>query len=128
MPAGRWRIGMIHGTLPHLAQTGDRARYMRGDYRFVQVRRHVRQSFAGEYVQFIVFGHTHQVCQELEDGVTIFNPGGVVPSPGGGPSSVGILDISDAGITPQVIVLQHAPRRYSLAEMMLPWLGRGKSK
>ena len=113
-----WRIGLIHGTRPRLEELADRLRYVRGDHHFVDQRRHVLRAFADAGVHCIVFGHSHQACQEVQDGVLLFNPGGVVPSPGGGPSSVGILTVSAEGITSEVIPLRHPPRSLSLGEQI----------
>ena len=114
--AGHWRIGLVHGMRSRFQETADRLRYLQGDRRFLDQRLHVQSAFAGDGVRCIVFGHTHQVCHEVVDGVLLFNPGGVVPVPGGGPSSVGILEVTERGITGQVIVLRQPPRLLSLAE------------
>jgi uncharacterized protein len=114
--AGPWRIGVIHGTRPLRQQIADRLRYLGGDNRFRDQRRHVRQAFAEDNVHCIVFGHTHQVCRETVDGVLLFNPGGVLVPPGSRSSSVGLLDISDSAITARVILLQHPPRPLSGVE------------
>lgn len=126
--AGPWRIGLIHGTRSRSEELPDRMRYLRGDHRFLGQRSYVRQVFAQENVHCIVFGHTHQVCQETQDGILLFNPGGVVRSPGGGPSSVAILEIGSAGITPLLLPLRHLPDRYTLLEeMRRALLRKGKS-
>ena len=114
--AGAWRIGLIHGTCSRLAELSDRLRYVTGDHSFSDQRSHLLHVFADEAVHCIVFGHTHQACNDVRDGVLLFNPGGVARSPGGGPSSVGILDIDDTGIRGRVIALSRPPRSYSLAE------------
>jgi len=114
--AGGWRIGLIHGMRTRWQETPDRLRYVQGDHRFMDQRQYVRQRFAGDAPHCIVFGHTHQVCNEIQDGVLLFNSGGVVPSPGSGPSSVGILETSKDGITGQIIYLRYPPRRIALAE------------
>jgi uncharacterized protein len=115
--AGPYRIGLVHGARPHAQETADRLRYLRGDHRFVDARRHVRQVFAHDDVHCIVFGHTHQMCNEIVDGILLFNPGGVARSPGGDPSSVGLLEIED-GIRPLIIPLRYSPRRLSLVEQI----------
>jgi putative phosphoesterase len=107
--AGHWQIGLIHGDRSYLAETADRLRYLRGDHRFVDQRRYLLQVLAGQPVQCIVFGHTHQACNERQDGVLFFNPGGVVRSPGGGPSSVGILDVDSQGIAGAILALKNPP-------------------
>jgi putative phosphoesterase len=94
--AGHWQIGLIHGDRSYLAETADRLRYL-------------LQVLAGQPVQCIVFGHTHQACNERQDGVLFFNPGGVVRSPGGGPSSVGILDVDSQGIAGAILALKNPP-------------------
>jgi putative phosphoesterase len=120
--AGRWHIGLIHGTRSTWEQGADRLRYLGGDRRFADQRRFVRQAFAGDDVHCIVFGHTHQVCNETVDGVLLFNPGGVLVALGGWSSSVGLLEISDAGIIPRIILLQHPPRPLDrLDQTWLSW-------
>ncbi len=114
--AERWRIGLIHGMRTRWQETPDRLRYVQGDHRFMDQRQYIRQRFAGDVPDCIVFGHTHQICNEVRDGVLLFNPGGVVRSPGGGPSSVGILETNEDGITGQIIHLRYPPRRITLAE------------
>ena len=116
--AGPWRIGLIHGTRSRLQDTPDRLRYLSGDHRFLDQRQYVSQAFAADDVHCIVFGHTHQVCRERQGGVLLFNPGGVVRSPGGGPSSIGILDVGSQEITMSVIMLRQPPRCYTLAEQV----------
>ena len=131
--AGPWRIGLIHGHRSRLVETGDRYRYMRGDHKFADLRRYVRHAFDDQGgtvpnsadngndpppVHCIVFGHTHQVCQEMAGGVLLFNPGGVPRSLGGGPCRVGLLEISAAGIEARLILLQHPPRTYSARELV----------
>jgi putative phosphoesterase len=124
--AGPYRIGLVHGTRTRSQERADRLRYLGGDHRFIDQRRYVRQAFAHEDVQCIIFGHTHQVCNEIMDGILLFNPGGVVPSPGGGPSSVGLLEI-DGGIRPLIVPLRHPPRRLSVSEQF--WgIMRGQGK
>jgi putative phosphoesterase len=114
--AGDWRIGLIHGMRTRWQETPDRLRYVQGDHRFMDQRQYIRQRFAGDVLHCIVFGHSHQACNEVQDGTLLFNPGGVVRSPRGGPSSVGILETSTSGISGQIIQLQHPPRRITLAE------------
>ncbi len=116
--AGSWRIGMIHGTRPRGEERADRLRYLLGDLSFMDERRFVRQAFAGETVHCIVFGHTHEVCQEMQDGVLLFNPGGVMRSPRGSPPSVGILEVGKNGIEPQVIRLRRPPHPLSTSEWL----------
>ncbi len=114
--ADRWRIGLVHGMRSRLEEMADRLRYVRGDRRFRDQLLHVRSAFGEEDVRCIIFGHTHQTCNEVLDGVLMFNPGGVTPVPGGTPSSVGILDVTSEGITGQVILLSQPPRLLSLFE------------
>jgi hypothetical protein len=123
--AGRWRIGLIHGQQRHARQIADRLRYLGGDRSFRDQRQYVRQAFAGDAVHCIVFGHSHQVCQEIVDGVLLFNPGGVLRPPAGRASSIGLLEVSDAGITAQVIPLAHPPRPLSSLEQMRRSLREG---
>lgn len=116
--AGPWRIGLIHGMRGRGQELADRVRYVRGDHRFLDQRQYVLQAFAKDNVHCIVFGHSHQVCHEVQEGVLLFNPGGVVRSPGGGPSSVGILTASENGITAEVVSLRHPPRALSFGEQL----------
>lgn len=114
--ASGWRIGLIHGMRPRRDELPDRLRYLGGDHRFIGQRSYLLQSFAGANVQCIIFGHSHQACQMVQGGVLLLNPGGVVPSPGGGPSSVAILELDSAGIRPRLIPLRYPPRRYTVGE------------
>jgi hypothetical protein len=116
--AGAWRIGLIHGLRSRWQEMPDRMRYLRRDHRFLDQRSFVLQAFAGDSVQCVVFGHSHQACQEVQDGVLLLNPGGVVPSPGGGPSSVAILELDSAGVRSRLIPLRFPPQRFSLREEM----------
>ncbi len=119
--AGTWRIGLIHGTRPRLDEVGDRLRYLRGNYRFLEQRQSVQAAFAGETVHCIVFGHTHQVCNEVEGTVLLFNPGGVVRSWRGGPSSVGFLEIGGRGIRAYTVPLRRSPRTWTIPEQISRW-------
>jgi hypothetical protein len=116
--AGAWRIGLIHGTRPRDSETGDRLRYLVGDHRFIDQRRALLDVFAADCVHCIVFGHTHQACNEVQDGALLFNPGGVLRSFAGGPSSVGLLHIDAYGITGQIVLLRDPPHMYSLASQI----------
>ena len=115
--AGPYRIGLIHGMRQRDQETADRVRYLRGDHRFIDQRRYVHQAFARDHVDCIVFGHTHQVCHEIMDGILLFNPGGVVRSPRGDPSSVGILDIN-GGIHPSIVPLRYSLRPRTLSDQL----------
>lgn len=53
-----YRIGIIHGDGFH-STTLNRA----------------KQAFAGEKVDIVIFGHSHQPHKEIENGVLYFNPG-----------------------------------------------------
>jgi len=124
--AGRWRIGLIHGVRSRRAETPDRLRYLIGDHSFLGLRRYVRQAFSAEHVDCIVFGHSHQVCEEWQDGILLFNPGGVVRSPGGEPGSVAILEVGSAGIQALLVPLRNPPRRYTGLEQMKQAMSRRK--
>lgn len=124
--AGGQRIGVIHGTQSRLSETADRLRYLAGDHRFIDLRRHLLATFAGQDVQCIIFGHTHQVCCETDSDVLLFNPGGVVPSPGGDPSSIGVLDIGETTLSPRIQHLRCPPRGYTLAEQIRRAMSRGR--
>ena len=116
--AENWRIGLIHGTRLRSQEASDRLRYLLGDRSFREQQRFVRQAFADEAVHCIVFGHSHQVCHEMEEGILLFNPGGVVPSWRGGPSSVGLLEATGHGLVAQIIELRHPPQPLPLRERL----------
>jgi putative phosphoesterase len=104
---GQRRVGMIHGHQFETQHQGARSRLRR-----ILGRRpdpaalpgFLLQQFAGEEVDAIVFGHTHQPHITLHNGVRIFNPGSALAGPGRHPS-VGILDMGERSITGRVVYL-----------------------
>jgi hypothetical protein len=122
--AGSWRIGLTHGMRWRAVELPDRLRYLRGDHRFIDQRRSLCRAFAADGVHCIVFGHTHQVCNETQDGVLLFNPGGVTPTPGGGPSSIGMLEIDEAGIIGRILPLSRPPRLLTVEDLFQRTLKR----
>jgi uncharacterized protein len=57
-------------------------------------------------VQVVIHGHTHRAANQSHDGVLYFNPGSASrPGHPGGPLSLGLLEIDNSRIDPQVIVL-----------------------
>ena len=78
VPAGRFRIGMIHGSgMPH--DLSARAR----------VEFHVNE------VDAIVFGHSHIPVTGVLDSVYMMNPGSPTTRGRAGYTSVGIMDVGD---------------------------------
>lgn len=51
--------------------------------------------------QLVLFGHTHTAHEEYEDGIYYINPGAVTSYP----SSYAIIDISEAGIMPNILTI-----------------------
>jgi putative phosphoesterase len=104
---GQRRVGMIHGHQFEAQQGGawDRLRSMFGRRPDpVALPDFLVEQFAGEDVQAIVFGHTHQPYVKLHNGVRLFNPGSALARPGHRPS-VGILDMGKRGITGRIVYL-----------------------
>lgn len=54
-----------------------------------------RDSFEGENVDIIVFGHSHQPLMRETDGVTLFNPGSPTDKRREPQYSFGLLEIGD---------------------------------
>ncbi len=76
-PAGRFRIGLIHGWGPPDG-----------------IEERLALVFRDDPVDCVVYGHTHRPAHHLRNGVLFFNPG----SAGGGFTArrtVGILEITD---------------------------------
>lgn len=69
------------------------------------VFRNVKNEFAGENVDMIVFGHSHQPCNRVIDGVLMFNPGSPTDKRFAPYCSVGILHLGDK-VTGQIINLE----------------------
>ncbi len=70
------RIGIVHGWGPSHS-----------------LRQRLLSEFTG--VDAVLFGHTHEALQRIEDGVLWFNPGSVFAGRGALPGSLGILEIED---------------------------------
>jgi len=87
---GGKRIGLIHGdggTAAHQA----------------------RLAFAQDPVDCIVFGHSHQAMNRMEDGVLMFNPGSCTDPRGGAKPSIGFLYIDQEGIRGEIRYLNGRP-------------------
>ena len=86
---GPWRIGMTHGDSGSRgATTPERA----------------QRAFTD--VQCVVFGHSHQPMNEEVDGVLLFNPGSPTDRRTAPSFSYGLLHITEAGITGEIIRFQ----------------------
>lgn len=48
-------------------------------------------------VNWLLFGHTHRPCDEIDHGIHLFNPGAVGRTNKGSPPSVGMLTSSNGG-------------------------------
>jgi uncharacterized protein len=86
--AGKFRIGLTHG---FGAPNG--------------LLEWVKQQFAGDKVDAVVFGHSHHAMNEVIDGVLYFNPGTATDRRFSHELSIGVLDIDDSGITGRIIPL-----------------------
>ena len=76
LKAGRFTLGLIHGWGP---ATG--------------LRERVRPEF--DLIDCLVFGHSHEACNQVVDGELYFNPGSVSDPRGRGSASVGWLHIGE---------------------------------
>jgi uncharacterized protein len=57
-------------------------------------------------VQVVIHGHTHQAANKTHAGVLYFNPGSASrPGRPGGPLTMGILELSQGRVDPQIVVL-----------------------
>jgi putative phosphoesterase len=57
-------------------------------------------------VQVVIHGHTHNAANNTHAGVLYFNPGSASrPGHSGGPLSLGIIEIANGRIDPQIVVL-----------------------
>jgi uncharacterized protein len=86
--AGKFRIGLTHG----FGAPGPLVDW-------------VRHQFEGEKLDAIVFGHSHHAMNEVIDGVLMFNPGTATDRRFSREQTVGILDVTDSGITGRIIKL-----------------------
>ena len=55
----------------------------------------VRQKFSGEKVDGIVFGHSHQPYDRVEDGILMFNPGSALDTRFAAERAIGILHLEE---------------------------------
>lgn len=104
---GQRRVGMIHGHQFEAQQMGGWRRLRRAfGWRpdFAALPEFLLEQFAGEDVQAIVFGHTHQPYVTVHGGVRIVNPGSALPGAGRRPS-VGILDVGKHSIAGRIVYL-----------------------
>ena len=86
--AGKFRIGLTHGFgAPHGLV----------DW--------VGQQFVEDYVDAIVFGHSHHAVNEVIDGILFFNPGTATDRRFSQELSIGMLEIDDKGIKGRIIKL-----------------------
>jgi putative phosphoesterase len=87
LPVAGKRIGLIHGW---------GARY--------DLEARIVQAFAGETVDCIVYGHSHQPVCHVMGGILLFNPGSPTDRRNAPFPSLGLLTIGDA-ITGEIIAL-----------------------
>lgn len=85
---GGLRIGLIHGWG---APEGMVARLLR--------------EFAGDRLDCLVYGHTHEPCCRRQDGLLLFNPGSATDRRRMPWESVGLLEIEDGRIRGTIIPL-----------------------
>jgi putative phosphoesterase len=101
---GNRKVGMIHGHQGEQAEKWWGA--LRGKFArtspYERLYRYVEGQFEG--VDCIVFGHSHHPYVKVRNGILLFNPGAVAPSPGLRPS-VGILDVGERTITGRIVYL-----------------------
>lgn len=102
---GERRVGMIHGH-----QFEEQQRMRGGLWRIFyrpepgSMADFLLEQFAGEEVDAIIFGHTHQPYVKMHDGILLFNPGAALPGRDRRPS-VGILNVGERSITGKIIYL-----------------------
>lgn len=63
----------------------------------------VRANFAKDKVQVVIFGHSHQPCEELIDGILYFNPGSPNDTITAPYCSYGILEITAGKIKHKIV-------------------------
>ena len=61
----------------------------------------------GIHPDVVIFGHTHEACDIVEDGIRWLNPGSPVDRRFAARRSLGVLEISDAGVTFEIINADH---------------------
>lgn len=106
---GERQVGMIHGHQFGARRVGLKGRLRRLLGRWTEpepqdLETFLLSQFAGEDIDAIVFGHTHQPYVGMHDGVLLFNPGAALPGPDRHPSA-GILDIGECSITGKIVYL-----------------------
>ncbi|AKG33736.1 metallophosphoesterase family protein [Paenibacillus durus] len=77
------RIGMVHGHQPYTGRGTDG---------------NALRAFAGENLDCILFGHSHQPLMRSEDGILLFNPGSPTDKRREKLYSFGLLDIEEGKI------------------------------
>ncbi|MNV96722.1 phosphodiesterase [compost metagenome] len=77
------RIGMIHGHAPYSGRGTDG---------------NALKAFAGEQLDCILFGHSHQPLLRRENGLLLFNPGSPTDKRREKLYSFGLMDIEDGNI------------------------------
>jgi uncharacterized protein len=83
------RIGLTHGH-------GDRGRTMERAY----------QAFADQAPHCIVFGHSHQPCNMIYQGVLLFNPGSPTDKRREKYPSYGILEIFEGQVRGEIVLMR----------------------
>jgi uncharacterized protein len=78
------RIGMVHGHTPYSGKGTDG---------------NALKAFAGEEVDCILFGHSHQPLMRNENGILLFNPGSPTDKRREPLYSFGILDIENGAVS-----------------------------
>lgn len=73
-----WRIGLVHGNAGVGKTTPDRA----------------LNTFAGDNVNIVVFGHSHIPYLQQKDGILLFNPGSPTDKRSQPDYSLGIIEVS----------------------------------
>ena len=87
--ADHHKIGVIHGWGdPH------------------KIARTVLQEFKNDGVQCVVFGHSHQVFNEVIDGVLMFNPGSPTDTIYAHFKSYGILETYPDGVRGEIVTIE----------------------
>lgn len=84
--AGKFRIGLTHG----FGAPGELVDW-------------VASQFLDDYVNAIVFGHSHHAMNEVIDDVLFFNPGTPTDRRFSHELSIGMLEVDDSGIKGRII-------------------------
>jgi putative phosphoesterase len=99
------RLGLTHGHGGWGGYLREKVLNLTVGYHLDRYIRLVRDRFAGQPVQAIVFGHSHRAVNMIQDGVLLFNPGSVAPDyhePFHGPG-VGVLTITHGSIRGELV-------------------------